>query len=207
MIIKCAFIIAFGLLMFAVGYILGGINYSWTDVKYSPVVSFWAMVGGWVSGLATLAAVVVSLYIAFKSSQNEIEKIEIKYSLSGKSEFGDTWSLTVDLINARNIHTSVTDVSLSIDDGKLININHLAKRQLLPYVFGFKGESAKFFLDIEGGEMWWPIFTRLEEQDDLNFKKGSLVFKTNTRNYKILLNKEVVKIIKGRYESYQQIYK
>ena len=202
---KYAFIIAFGLLMFAVGYISGGINYSWTDVKYSPVVSFWAMVGGWVSGLATLAAVVVSLYIAFKSSQNEVEKIEIKYSLSGKSGFGDSWPLTVDLINARNIHTSVTDVSLSIDDGALINVNHLAQRQLLPYVFGFKGESAKFVLNIAGGHMWWHIFTKFEEQDNLKFKKGSLVFKTNTRNYIVPLRKDIMKIIKGRYEAHQEI--
>lgn len=203
MLVRILSMLVFGLFMFAVGYFSRGLDFGWTDSKYNSVVAFWAMIGGWLSAIATLAAVIVSLHMAFKTSQNENEKIDIRYSNLKKSDFGDSWTMTVSIINARNIHTLVTGVHLSIDNGVLININHLALRQLLPFTFAFKGESASFIFNIEGGAAWWPIFRRLEQQIDLRFKKGKFVIVTATRSYTLPLNDNVVKAIKDRYEFYQ----
>lgn len=67
-------------------------------------ISYWSMVGTWVSGLATTAAVVISLYLSISTKK---PKLKIKIELS---EYG---SAILQVINNSSIIATVDGVTLS----------------------------------------------------------------------------------------------
>lgn len=75
-----ALIICLCLFMFAFGFVLGGVQWAWGESENNSKVAFWTMLGGWVSGLATLAAVGVSLFTSYYAMISGKEKVDVVFA-------------------------------------------------------------------------------------------------------------------------------
>ncbi len=155
------------------------------------------------SSLLTFIAVAVSLFMAYQATQNDKEKILLKTKMIGKSLFGDSWTVSIELINLRAIQTKVEDVFLIIESGKSINISHLIEGEAVPFQLTFKGDMVRLKLIIDFGNNWWAIFTKLNESNDVKFRKGFFLIQTPLQTYKSPLSEEMLGLIKERYERFK----
>lgn len=200
---KILLLVVLSVLIFLAGYFFGSVSLAWTSPKYASTVAFWAMIGGWLSSILTFIAVAVSLFMAYQATQNDKEKILLKTKMTGKSLFGDSWNVSIEIINLRAIHTKVEDVYLVIDSEKPIHIGHLLEGRAVPFQLTFKGEMVRLKLTIDAGNHWWPIFRQLDESNDLKFRKGFYLIQTPLQTYKVPLSDEVLNIINERYERFK----
>lgn len=194
-----------GVLLFISGCFSGSITLTWADPKYASTVAFWAMLGGWLSGLATFSAVVFSLYMAYRGAQNEIEKLKFDVNISDKLKFGDDWRLTVKIMSLRNMHTKVEHIYLNINGKVSFKVDNLVLDNPLPQVFVLKGESVNVEFVINSGVTWWPFFQSLEGHNITDFKCGSLVIETSMKTYEIKMNKNILEVIHSRFSAYKKI--
>ncbi|HDR2890888.1 TPA: hypothetical protein I4G69_001723 [Enterobacter asburiae] len=200
---KILLVVLLSVLIFLAGYFFGSVSLTWTSPKYASTVAFWAMIGGWISSILTFIAVAVSLFMAYQATQNDKEKILLKTKMIGKHFLGDSWDVSIEIINLRSIHTKVEDVFLVIDSKKSTRISHLLEGRAVPFLLTFKGEMVRLKLTIDAGNLWWPIFRQFDESNDMKFKKGFYLIHTPLQTYKVPLSDEVLKIIKERYERFK----
>ncbi|HGL4202606.1 TPA: hypothetical protein ACKE1S_000724 [Citrobacter farmeri] len=201
---KIILMVIVGAFLFVAGFLCGGLNYDWTNKEYSSTVAFWAMIGGWASSVLTFAAVAISLYMAYQARQNDVEKIILKTKSPKKSPFGDSWDVTIDIINARAIHTKIESVYITIDSTKHLIVNHLIEGQVFPLQLSYKGEVVKVSFKIDGGNLWWPIFCEVDKYVELNFIKGFFIFQTPVAEHKIPITKDILILIKDRFNHYKE---
>jgi len=98
------------------------------------VVPVLDMLGGWVSGLGTLAAVMVSLWLTGKQGRENAENIEIKQL--AKQDF-----LKIDLVSKGNRTAVITGLELfEIGSGKRLSIDKYMKMPALPAKLEYGGQ-------------------------------------------------------------------
>ena len=68
-----------GVCIFVLGLWLGSVQAEWAKPENKDAVAYLAMVGGWVSGIATSIAVIISLYATYQSSQSNVESVRILF--------------------------------------------------------------------------------------------------------------------------------
>lgn len=200
---KIVLLVVLSALIFLAGYFFGSVSLDWTTQKYATTVAFWAMIGGWFSSILTFIAVAISLFMAYQATQNDKEKILLKTKMMGKSLFGDSWTVSIELINLRAIQTKVEDILLMIDPAKPISISHIIEGGNVPFQLTFKGDMIRLKLTIDSGNNWWPIFMKLDEANHVKFRKGFYLIQSPFQTYKIPISQEVLELIKGRYERFK----
>ncbi|WP_159873999.1 MULTISPECIES: hypothetical protein [unclassified Raoultella] len=205
MIIKIFILFVFGLLMFVIGFFVGGMRWDWASKDYSSLVAFWSMIGGWVSGVATLSAVLVSLILARQAMEKELEKISVKVLSFKKDTIGDSYRARVNVMNMNNNYAKVKGVSLFLD--KItpgIRVNHILDAGIFPKVLNRKGECINFSISFDSGNNWWHIFERLSQDENLKFKECKIAIQTEIGLHYCKLEPVILKKMKYYYDKYEE---
>lgn len=158
------------------------------------VVPVLDMLGGWVSGLGTLAAVMVSLWLTGKQGRENAENIEVQQL--AKQDF-----LKIDLISKGNRTAVITGLELfEISSGKRLTIDKYMKMPSLPAKLEYGGQVT--FL------LWDKHETAIRDEVHKWFvnKFSSLSLKviTTIGVYVVPLNKIYVESLKRSYDSEQK---
>ncbi|HCO7962203.1 TPA: hypothetical protein OB723_002404 [Escherichia coli] len=197
-------IIVLSALMFVLGFFLGGFNWEWTDKNYAGEVALWSMLGGWLSAIATLFAVLVSLYMAYQATQNEIEKIRVTHGVSMSVTHGNGLSCNLIIQNLRNMKVNVTGVFLSLgkSSGKYSLDKVIGHRNI---TLSYKGETEKVQFVIHSGSIWWSMYELFDMDKNIGFEKGKIFITTNLNTYEFDLPKEYLRAFEEAYSHYQTI--
>lgn len=118
--------------------------------------AFWAMIGTWFSGAATLSAVVLSLYLANRKSKPHVRA---SASWTGfDSGFGVVQGLGITVANLGEVRFIISSIQWDIGGGKRLVqfFDQTAITQQLPKPLE-GGESALFFIKSEGPNAWANI--------------------------------------------------
>ncbi|NIH44242.1 hypothetical protein [Enterobacter asburiae] len=204
---KYAAVMSLCVLMFLLGFFCGGFQLAWADKGHSEIVALWSMLGGWVSGLATLAAVAVSMWMAFHATQADVEKIEITTSGIDKSPFGETYTMNIRIKNLKNVKAKITDLSLFIPEKSLsVSLNFMFGQRLNEdsAVLKEKGDHLDLPLVIESNMKWASIFISLRDDPELKFEKLRLKIFTALKTYDIDLPEALTTCVKGRFDAWGQ---
>lgn len=185
------------MLSFGFGLLIGGVDWGWMHKSASNEVAFWSMLGGWLSGVATLFAVIVSLVLAFQASQNNTEQIAINVD-----PIKDNSGLTaINFKNLRSITTPLLKIYLHLDGAKdNAEINHLKYcGDKFPWTFQQLGESYRFEFYIDSLANFRHVYEKISSSGYPTFKKGHYIIETAMKRYKVSLPKDHLKRLKELY--------
>ncbi|HDX8857661.1 TPA: hypothetical protein RQO47_002648 [Klebsiella michiganensis] len=202
--VKLFGIIILCILMFTLGFFIGGFKWEWAESKHTSEVALWAMLGGWLSAFATLVAVMVSLYMAYQAVQSEIEKIRVIHGISGVVSNGKGVNCSLTIQNMRNLRVNITGIYFSL--GKSSGRYSLEKTvQLNNVSLSHKGERAAFCFVIDSGVTWWGIYSLFDKDEKLNFKKGKIFITTDLNTYEFKLPNHYLTAFEDAYSYFQTI--
>ncbi|EIX9589494.1 MULTISPECIES: hypothetical protein [Klebsiella pneumoniae complex] len=202
--VKLFGIIILCILMFTLGFFIGGFKWEWAESKHASEVALWAMLGGWLSAFATLVAVMVSLYMAYQAVQSEIEKIRVIHGISGVVSHGKGVNCSLTIQNMRNLRVNITGIYFSL--GKSSGRYSLEKTvQLNNVSLSHKGERAAFCFVIDSGVTWWGIYSLFDKDEKINFKKGKIFITTDLNTYEFKLPKHYLTAFEDAYSYFQTI--
>ncbi|MCM7565641.1 hypothetical protein [Enterobacter asburiae] len=190
---KLVGVVSLCFLMFVIGLLVGGIDWSWMKGSHNSEVAFWTMLGGWVSGVATLAAVVVSMTVAYQASQGNVEKIEISVEpLRNEFGIGDRVFCVIKVKNLKPLDTPLMKLILQVDGVSAdLTVAGLQQKNL-PYTLHQQGELWKFETNLTPSIGWMSIFTTLSPERPSKFKKCYLIVETAMGQHRIKVNKELI---------------
>lgn len=194
--------------MFVLGLLVGGVDFSLMKEGHGSEVAFWSMLGGWVSGIATVAAVVVSMFLAYQASQAGVEKIEISFdhifaTLSGKRSRklsqGDVVNIKVK--NLRSVTVAILEVYMEIEGvNERIKISNLKQQGLdIPYTLHHIGEKWEFAFSISTSSRLDTTLLNLKTQGQPTFRKGVFIIETAMNQYKLKMQEDLLAVLKDRY--------
>ncbi|AUV96806.1 hypothetical protein FMK67_14940 [Klebsiella michiganensis] len=202
--VKLFGIIILCILMFTLGFFIGGFKWEWAESKHTSEVALWAMLGGWLSAFATLVAVMVSLYMAYQAVQSEIEKIRVIHGISGVVSNGKGVNCSLTIQNMRNLRVNITGIYFSL--GKSSGRYSLEKTvQLNNVSLSHKGERAAFCFVIDSGVTWWGIYSLFDKDEKINFKKGKIFITTDLNTYEFKLPNHYLTAFEDAYSYFQTI--
>ncbi|MHA5030149.1 hypothetical protein ACX2C7_06845 [Enterobacter mori] len=195
--------------MFVLGLLVGGVDFSLMKEGHGPEVAFWSMLGGWVSGIATVAAVIVSLYLAYQASQAGVEKLEISFdhifaTLSGKRSRklsqGDVVNIKVK--NLRSVTAAILEVYMKIEGvNERIKISNLKQPGSdIPYTLHHIGEKWEFAFSISTSSRLDTTLLNLKTQGQPTFRKGVFIIETAMNQYKLKMQEDLLAALKERYQ-------
>ncbi|EPH9678817.1 MULTISPECIES: hypothetical protein [Klebsiella] len=197
-------IIIICILMFTLGFFIGGFKWEWAESKHASEVALWAMLGGWLSAFATLAAVMVSLHMAYQAIKSETEKLRVIHGMSGVVSHGKGVNCSLTIQNMRNLRVNITGIYFSLGKSsarysldKVINLNDVS--------LTYKGGRAAFCFIIDSGVTWWGMYSLFDRDEKINFKKGKLFVTTDLNTYEFKLPKHYLTALEGAYSQYQAI--
>lgn len=204
---KILLVFVLSLLMFALGFFVGGIHWEWRTPSHAGDVAFWSMLGGWVSGLATLAAVIVSMYMAYQASQSDVEKLILQLKLPKTSIFQNSQLMNVKVQNMRNVHVDITDLKMTLDNvGTAYNLNHLVSGNAgqLSYPLERKGEIVNMTFIIDYCDAWSGIFDDIDKRNENHFKKATVLVETHMKTYQIPVPPGFLPIFRHSFEYWKE---
>lgn len=180
-------------LSFIIGIFVGGVEWGWRLSGHSSEVAFWSMLGGWLSGFATLFAVIVSLWMAYQASQNNVEKIHISVDpLKKQHGMGAEVFSVIKIKNLKPIDTPLMKLMIEID-GASADIR-VAGLQLinLPHTLHQQGELWHFETNLIPSVGWMSIFETLSLERPPKFKKCYFIVETAMSKHRVKITKELV---------------
>lgn len=195
-------------LMFVLGLLVGGVDLSWMKGGHESDVAFWAMLGGWVSGIATVAAVVVSMTVAYQASQAGVELLELSYdhmygTLSGKrlKKLNEHDVANIKVRNMRNVTAAILEVYMEIEGvNERIKITSLKQGGLqIPYTFHHIGEKWEFAFALSNSARLDIMLLNLKSDGDPTFNKGVFIVETAMSQYRIKMQSDLLAVLKSRY--------
>jgi hypothetical protein len=158
------------------------------------VVPVLDMLGGWVSGLGTLAAVMVSLWLTGKQGRENAEDIEVK-------QLAMQDYLKIDLISKGNRTAVITGLELfETGSGKRLTIDKYMKMPSLPAKLEYGGQVTFLLLD----EHKTAIRNETHKWFVNKFSSMSLKVTTTISVYVVPLNKIYADSLKRSYEFEQK---
>ncbi|HHC0157098.1 TPA: hypothetical protein ACOR94_000532 [Salmonella enterica] len=190
-----------GVCIFVLGLWLGSIQAEWSKPEHKDAVAYLTMLGGWVSGIATSFAVIISLYATYQSSQNNIEKLTLSYK-SYPSDNNENHCAVVEVKNMRSIPAHIQEFCLEISgvDGCL-NINKLKANGLpIPYSLYQIGEIWKFAFYPDAQQANMKFYHELSTKGSPTFRSGFFVVKTSMKQYKLRIPEGLLRVMKASYE-------
>ncbi|EOZ9397512.1 hypothetical protein ACOTXN_04665 [Enterobacter cloacae complex sp. IR53043] len=194
------------ILTFIAGLMVGGIDSSWMNSGHSSEVAFWSMLGGWVSGIATVAAVIVSLFMAYLASQANVEKIKMIFTPKGHNQFGDyVFKNSLTIKNLSAVNTPIMKFFIQIDGAYA----DLYPTQMgifqLPYTLQQQGESWVYETHLVPSAGWVSVFSSLAQQKIIKFKSGYFIVETALKQHRLKIPKEMLSDIKELKEKIDRI--
>ncbi|ENQ3208114.1 hypothetical protein ACEOXE_000850 [Enterobacter hormaechei] len=195
--------------MFVLGLLVGGVDFSLMKEGHGSEVAFWSMLGGWVSGIATVAAVIVSLYLAYQASQAGVEKLEISFdhifqTLSGKrsKKLGPDDLVNIKVKNMRSVTAAILNIYMEIEGvNDRIRISNLKQNGLpIPYTLHHIGERWEFAFSISTSNRLDITLLNLKSEGEPTFRKGSFVIETAMNQYTLKMQPDLLALLKERYE-------
>lgn len=195
-------------LMFVTGLLVGGIDLSWMNKGHESEVEFWSMLGSWVSGIATVAAVVVSMTVAYQASQAGVENLELSYdhiygTLSGRrlKKLDEHDVANIKVKNMRNVTAAILDVYMEIEGvNERIKISNFKQGGLpIPYTLHHIGEKWEFAFALSNSSRLDITLLNLKSESEPTFKKGVFIIETAMNQYQIKMQADLLAILKKRY--------
>lgn len=205
---KLVGVVSLCFLMFVIGLLVGGIDWSWMKESHNSEVAFWTMLGGWVSGIATLAAVVVSMSVAYQASQAGVEKLELSFdhifgTLSGtrskKLSRNDVANIKVK--NMRSVTAAIMEVYMKIEgiDDPIKITNWKQGGLPIPYTLHHIGEKWEFAFSISNSSWLDRTLLNLRSQGEPTFRKGIFIIETAMNQYTLKMQADLLALLKERY--------
>lgn len=195
-----------GVCIFVLGLWLGSIQAEWSKPEHKDAVAYLTMIGGWVSGIATSVAVIISLYATYQSSQNNVEKLTLSYK-PYPSVNDENYCANVEVKNMRSVPAHIQEFCLEISgvDGHL-NINRLKANGLqIPYSLYQIGEIWEFAFYPSASLKNMKFYNELSVKGSPTFKSGFFVVKTSMKQYKLSIPKVLLRMMKASYEKQIEI--
>lgn len=195
-------------LMFVIGLLVGGIEVSWMNKGHEPEVAFWTMLGGWVSGLATVAAVVVSMTVAYQASQAGVEKLELSFdhifgTLTGKrsKKLSQNDVANIKVKNMRSVTAAILDVYMKIEgvDDPIKITNWKQGGLPIPYTLHHIGEKWEFAFSISNSSWLDRTLLNLKSEGEPTFRKGIFIIETAMNQYTLKMQADLLALLKERY--------
>lgn len=195
-------------LSFVVGLFVGGVDWGWRLEGHTSEVAFWSMIGGWLSGVATLFAVIVSLWMAYQASQNNVEKILITVEpLRSESVNGTKDYSVIKVKNLKPLDAPLMNIFIQIDSMALTLEHVNLGIQNLPYTLHFQGEEWQFETKIGLSIGWRSIFQLLSySKQPISFKKGYFIIETAMKQHRVKIPKEILYEIKRNNSLWKEEY-
>ncbi|HAM7872431.1 TPA: hypothetical protein ICK31_002891 [Escherichia coli] len=196
-------------LTFFIGLMVGGIDWSWMKAGHNSEVAFWTMLGGWVSGIATVAAVVVSMFLAYQASQAGVEKLDISFdhifaTHSGKrsNKLSQDDLVNIKVKNMRSVTVAILDVYMEIEGvNERIKISNLKQQGLnIPYTLHHIGEKWEFAFSISTSNRLDTTLLNLKSEGEPTFRKGVFIIETAMNQYKLKMQEDLLAALKERYQ-------
>lgn len=190
-----------GVCIFTLGLWVGSIESEWAKPEQKDAVAYLAMVGSWVSGIATSLAVIISLYATYQASQNTIEKLILTYKpMPGESP--ENYCANVEVKNLRNVPAHIQEFCLEISGANgHFNINKLKANGLpIPFSLYQIGEKWEFPFYPSASQKNMRFYKELGDRGNPDFRTGFFVVKTAMKQYKLKMPKELLEKMKASYE-------
>ncbi|EHN8842025.1 hypothetical protein [Enterobacter hormaechei] len=179
-------------LSFVIGLFVGGVDWGWRLTGHASEVAFWSMIGGWLSGVATLFAVIVSLWMAYQASQNNAEKILISVEpLTKQFGMGDSVFSVIKVKNLKPIDTPIMKLMMQIDGVSADLTIAGLQREVLPYTLHQQGELWQFETNLTTSLGWTSIFETLSHEHPPKFKKCYFIVETAMRQHRVKIPNEL----------------
>ncbi len=201
-------LIFLGLLIFATGFSLGGLDWSWMSGGHANQVAFWAMLGGWVSGLATLAAVAVSMIVAYQASQAGVEKLRLFFShiyINNSVEKHQTLTeldcVNIKVINERNVTAQIVRIYMVIDNIAPLDIGFMKHGgHGIPHTLEKVGSVWEFAFSLQNLNRIENALLYFKRIGNPKFETGFFVIETTMKQYRLKMTKDLLKILHKCYQ-------
>ena len=146
-----------------------------------------------------LVIVIVSLWMAYQASQNNVEKIHISVDpLRKQYGMGDAVFSVIKIKNLKPIDTPLMKLMIQID-GVTADLAPAGLQNIkLPYTLHQQGESWQFETNITPSSMGWTsIFQTLSVGRQLRFRKCYFIVETAMRQHRVKIPNEIlIRLIK-----------
>ncbi|MGM8944236.1 hypothetical protein [Enterobacter hormaechei] len=204
---KILLTISLSIFMFTIGFFIGGIRWEWMTPGHNDSVAFWSMLGGWISGLATLAAVVISLLVAYHASQNAIEKLNVRVGKLSKNMDESYSRADITVQNLKGIRAEIIDIRLIVDK-KLDSIPFtiaLTSERALPNVLDKIGETAVYSIRLSTATTLWGVYDAIYKQGGVKFGHTKIQVITTMGQYTCLLPRDLIAEFKVKLDRYAEL--
>lgn len=203
MIWKVIALVFVGFFMFVLGFWLGSIQSELAKPEYKDAVAYLAMIGGWVSGIATSIAVIISLYATYQASQSNVESVQLSLEAFPAIDKNDIGTNII-VKNMKPVTVHILKVFIAVDDSKVSADISFLKRGGCPipyalYQLGEKWEFA-FYTD---SPRWDGVFSKLESGGELTFKKGFFIIESAMKQYRLKMPGYFLDSLRARYEPFE----
>ena len=142
---------------------------------------FWSMIGTWIASFGTVAAVIVSLYLA-KSSSKIILKIKDSFVflfLENQPYDNDNYFLSIDVVNQSDKLVTIQQIAIKLHNKEVITAPKPELSTRLPAQIGYGGE-VKLMIRRSDLLSWFPSFNKAGfKKSDINKWKISVSTSTS----------------------------
>lgn len=158
--------------------------------------TFWIMVATWVAGIATSAAVIVSLYLANRKPK-PILYSSISACILQPIGRGMEHGIVINVANAGTVPVQLSGIEWTFNSkSKIAQFFEHPHSDVFPRKLG-TGESASYYL-ILGKNDWAKSFIKSIIDDGGNIDKLAYQVKIGTgKNFKYKVDQETIKLIKN----------
>ncbi|MCY9797096.1 hypothetical protein B9P84_16650 [Citrobacter braakii] len=195
--------------MFLSGLLVGGVDLSWMKEGHESEVAFWTMLGGWVSGVATVAAVVVSMTVAYQASQAGVEKLEVSFDHIYATHTSKRLKrltlndvVNIKVKNLRSVTATILDVYLEIEGVrerlKITNLKHGGLP--IPYSLHQIGEKWEFAFSLTRSSRLDMTLLNMKSEGEPSFRKGCFIIETAMKQYTLKMQSDLLAALKERYQ-------
>lgn len=194
----------FSIFLFVIGLWLGSLQSEWAKPENRDAVAYLAMIGGWVSGIATSIAVIISLYVTYQTSQINIENVYLSFEKALVLHNRDI-KFKIVVKNNKPLVVYCNRILIAISGSKkAVNISKTYyNKGALPYTLNHLGEEYQFIFDTRYNHLWSGIFSNLENSGKPKFNKGYIIVETAMKQYRLKMPKEFLLELRKTYAEHQ----
>ncbi|WP_342323490.1 hypothetical protein AAEY27_03255 [Kosakonia sp. BYX6] len=193
-----------GVFIFVLGLWLGSFQTEWAKPENKDAVAYLAMIGGWVSGMATLFAVIISLYASYQASQSNVEQVQLSLEVIPAIDKNDIGTNII-VKNMKPITVHILKIFIAIDGSKAsAEISDLKRGGgPIPHALYQLGEKWEFAFYTHYSPQWAAIFSKLESGGGLTFKKGFFIIESAMRQYRLKMPSDLLNMLRTKYETFE----
>lgn len=203
MLMKIISFLLVGVCVFVMGLWLGSIQTEWAKPENKDAVAYLAMIGGWVSGIATSIAVIISLYATYQASQSNVENVQLSFErIPALNKEDECTNIVVKNMKPVSVH--ILKVFIAVDGSKVsADISRLKRGGYsMPHTLHQTGEKWEFAFYTHYSPQWALIFSQLDSGGALRFKKGFFIIETAMKQYRLKMPDDFLQTLRSRYQQF-----